>query len=257
MKSSLLLRMCLWTALLLFPVSTFAKFPPEKLTNLKVLPEDTTIPELITTMKGFTQALGVRCQHCHVGEDGMPLSQFDFPSDEKETKQTARVMLRMLENINQQQLAKVPEGMRTGLKVTCATCHRGQERPLLIPDALTRKLEEDGIEAMLAHYDGLREQYYGSHTYDFTEWTLSFFAEDLVAAGRLDAAYALQEKNAHYYPESSYVQMMLGYMALQQGRQDQARVHANRALELDENNRGASSLLQKLDAPPADTSQSN
>ena len=37
-------------------------------------------------MMGFTRALGVRCNHCHVGEDGQPLSTFDFVSDENPNK---------------------------------------------------------------------------------------------------------------------------------------------------------------------------
>lgn len=29
-------------------------------------------------MRNITGALGVRCQFCHVGEEGMPLERFDF-----------------------------------------------------------------------------------------------------------------------------------------------------------------------------------
>jgi thioredoxin reductase len=54
--------------ILLASSSTFGKFPPDELTNLKVLPKDISFPELMTNMKGFTQALGVRCEHCHVSE---------------------------------------------------------------------------------------------------------------------------------------------------------------------------------------------
>ena len=45
-----------------------AQFPPQTLENLKVLPEDMDVRALIGVMRGFSMGLGVRCQHCHVGE---------------------------------------------------------------------------------------------------------------------------------------------------------------------------------------------
>jgi len=42
---------------------------PDEFTNLEVLPEDITRGELVSIMRGFAGALGVRCNHCHVGED--------------------------------------------------------------------------------------------------------------------------------------------------------------------------------------------
>ena len=68
--------------------------------NLKVLPEDISSSALSATMRGFAMGLGVRCETCHVGEPNTPLSTFDFPSDEKETKQKARLMLQMVNEIN-------------------------------------------------------------------------------------------------------------------------------------------------------------
>lgn len=50
-------------------------WPPE-IKNLKVLPADTTAEQVIGQMRNFTFALGVRCQYCHVGEEGQQLSQF-------------------------------------------------------------------------------------------------------------------------------------------------------------------------------------
>ena len=51
-------------------------------------------------MRGFSRALGVRCQYCHVGEEGQPLSEFDFASDDNPNKDRAREMLRMLGTVN-------------------------------------------------------------------------------------------------------------------------------------------------------------
>jgi photosynthetic reaction center cytochrome c subunit len=90
--------------------------PPYK--NLKVFPQTITRTQLISNMKLFAQSLGVRCTYCHVGEEGKPLSTFNFASDAKEHKLRARAMLLMAHRINQNEF----DGQ---MKVTCFTCHRG------------------------------------------------------------------------------------------------------------------------------------
>ena len=106
------------------PPPTFAN-PPHK--NLKVLPNDISGQELLGTIKFFAQSLGVRCTYCHVGTEGQPLSTFDFASDSKEHKNTARAMMAMVATLNAKTLP-----LATGLpdaKVTCFTCHRGSTKP--------------------------------------------------------------------------------------------------------------------------------
>lgn len=106
------------------PAPTFAN-PPHK--NLKVLPKDISGPELLGTMKFFAQSLGVRCTYCHVGSEGQPISTFDFASDSKDHKNTARAMMAMVAMLNSKTLPTA-----TGLpdaKVTCFTCHRGSTKP--------------------------------------------------------------------------------------------------------------------------------
>jgi hypothetical protein len=61
------------------------RFPPESLVNVKVMPRSTPVSQVVGMMRNITFALGVRCQYCHVGEEGMPLAQFDFAKDEKRT----------------------------------------------------------------------------------------------------------------------------------------------------------------------------
>ena len=65
------------------PARAQGAFPPASFTNLQVLPPTTTPADLMAIMKGAAQGLGVRCQHCHIGEEGQPLAQFDFVSDQK------------------------------------------------------------------------------------------------------------------------------------------------------------------------------
>jgi hypothetical protein len=98
--------------------------------NLQVLPKDISRDQLLPIMKSFSQGLGVRCTHCHVGEEGKPLSTFDFASDAKKEKVTARKMLVMVHRINEQDF-----GVKDfkDVKVTCFTCHRGATKPLTAP----------------------------------------------------------------------------------------------------------------------------
>jgi hypothetical protein len=105
--------------------------PPFK--NLKVLPKDINRADLIGTMKLFAQSLGVRCTHCHVGEEGKPLSTFDFASDKKANKDIARDMLRLVGRLNKTDLPAIA-GLEEP-KVTCYTCHRGAKEPAKTPPA--------------------------------------------------------------------------------------------------------------------------
>jgi hypothetical protein len=82
-------------------------------------------------MKSFTNALGTRCEHCHVGE-GNDLSKFDFASDAKPEKVTARKMMNMLTGLHTQYLKDVGDPARLP-KVTCYTCHRGATIPAIAP----------------------------------------------------------------------------------------------------------------------------
>ena len=102
---------------------------PETFTNLQVLPKDIPRAELVGIMRGFTRALGVRCDHCHVGPGPATLEGFDFASDGKETKKVARVMMRMTQEINTRLLPQTGRSPLT--EVRCMTCHRGVAKPEL------------------------------------------------------------------------------------------------------------------------------
>ncbi len=97
--------------------------------NLQVLPQNISRDDLIMTMKRFTQALGVQCNHCHVPLPNDP-KKFDFRSDAKPFKNDARIMLRMVNTINHDYVARVPD---VYTRVTCWTCHRGKTQPDIVP----------------------------------------------------------------------------------------------------------------------------
>jgi len=85
--------------------------------NLKVL-NDTPSDLLLPSMQFITSSLGVHCEYCHV--------ENAFEKDDKKPKQTAREMMRMVEEINRTRF----EGHQ---EVTCYSCHRGNPKPLTIP----------------------------------------------------------------------------------------------------------------------------
>jgi hypothetical protein len=108
------------------PATTPAPAQPWRMKNPKVLPADMPREQVIATMKRFAQSLGVRCTHCHVGEEGKPTT-FDFASDAKKDKLIARDMMRLVGRLNAKDLPAI-NGLKDA-KVTCYTCHRGAKKP--------------------------------------------------------------------------------------------------------------------------------
>ena len=200
----------------LAPVQGRAQWPPDSLTNLEVLPKDIETRRLVNIMAGFTRALGVRCQFCHVGEEGMPLAEFDFPSDEKPTKRKAREMLRMVQTINGDYLAGLEERTDPAIEVTCATCHRSVQQPRPLDELLTLTYDEGGLDAVLEDYADLRERYYGRASYDFGVVTLTEVANAVVRKGSLDDAVQILELNLEHYPKASFAQRMYASRSIEQ-----------------------------------------
>ena len=65
-------------------------WPPDSLVNTRVISRSTRVIQVVDMMRNFAGDLGVRCQFCHIGQEGQPLEQFDFASDDKRTKLVAR-----------------------------------------------------------------------------------------------------------------------------------------------------------------------
>ena len=82
-----------------------------------------TVPQFEAEMQQMNQALGVACGHCHV--------RGNFASEANPRKAAARKMLELTRAINQQFFADYTprEGESRLGKVTCFTCHQGEERP--------------------------------------------------------------------------------------------------------------------------------
>ena len=107
--------------------ATKAQPPQEKTVeqnekNIKVL---TGMPQsqLIPVMNFFAASMGRRCNFCHVNNQG----QWDYASDAKPEKTSAREMIKLVLDIN-----KTTERLKLD-PVSCYTCHRGRTSPQSIP----------------------------------------------------------------------------------------------------------------------------
>ncbi|MCA4776190.1 c-type cytochrome [Empedobacter stercoris] len=96
--------------------------------NLKVLPQNISEDSLKGLMRGYNDALGVKCNFCHAANP--ETGKLDFSSDAKKEKEFARHMIVMTREINAKNFnwenANNPEMINV---VTCAMCHRGNESP--------------------------------------------------------------------------------------------------------------------------------
>jgi hypothetical protein len=95
-----------------------------------VLRKDIPRAELLATMRGFTQGLGVQCGYCHVEEPAR-----DFASDAKAPKKTARLMMQMVGHVNEMIAGGVGKPAADVVQVQCVTCHRGEAIPKNPPPA--------------------------------------------------------------------------------------------------------------------------
>jgi hypothetical protein len=94
--------------------------PVAQAANLQVLPQRTSLVDVTELMLRFQRDLGVQCSHCHVASD--------YASDENPRKQTARLMMSMLNDINGKYLAQLGD-RRYAIPITCGNCHQGQTSP--------------------------------------------------------------------------------------------------------------------------------
>ena len=90
---------------------------PKNLTVLKDVPADQIGP----AMQFISVSLGVECTFCHVAGK--------MEADDKPSKNTAREMIAMTNEINKAHFGGRPQ-------ITCNSCHRGSTRPAGVPAVL-------------------------------------------------------------------------------------------------------------------------
>jgi photosynthetic reaction center cytochrome c subunit len=99
------------------PAASAPKTAEQVFKNIQVL-KGVPADQLIPAMQFIAASLGVQCDFCHL--------ENAFDKDDKETKKTARKMMRMMFAINKDNF----DGQK---EVTCYACHRGAHKPIAIP----------------------------------------------------------------------------------------------------------------------------
>jgi hypothetical protein len=230
-------------ALILVPAS-LAQIP-DQFTNLKVLPKDMPKRELVNLMRDFAGSLGVRCNHCHVGENAATLEGFDFASDDKETKRVARAMLQMTNEINGKLLPTI--GRESPVQVRCATCHRGVTKPQTLDQILLAEVAKGGVDSAKTRYRELRTQYYGTGSYDFSGRTMNMVAEKLARGQKnFDAAAELMKLHIEFNPDKADAYIGLGQLYSMKGDKEAAIAALERAVALEPENAQAKQMLESV-----------
>lgn len=225
------------------------KWPPDSLVNLRVIPKSTPVMQVVGMMRNITGDLGVRCQFCHVGEEGQPLAQFDFASDQKRTKAVARQMMLMVREINRR-LDTLPDRPTPLLQVTCGTCHRGTSRPIPLAALMVETAQGSGADSAIAAYRTLRRRYYGRDAFDFGEPSLNIAAFRLGQAKRYDEAFALLRLNEEFFPASSGMYVFRGNINLMRGDTAAAEAAFREAIRRDSTNNEARGRLRAIGRRP-------
>jgi hypothetical protein len=80
---------------------------------------------LAGVMNGWTQALGVKCNHCHT------LGAWE--KEDAPAKQIARDMMALTSRINNESLKEIKNLKSEKPSISCYTCHRGAVKPETAP----------------------------------------------------------------------------------------------------------------------------
>lgn len=243
----------------LFPGAAAAQLPA-KPENLQVLPKDMPTDSVVAVMRGFAMSLGVRCQFCHVEREaaagapagpggGGPFQNFTFALDDKDHKKIARIMLRMVDSINNKFLASIPNRDDPPTNINCMTCHRGLTKPGTIEGVLLVTTARAGVDSAIVRYRGLRNDM-ASGTYNFGEQPVSEAAQKLSAQGKYDDAITLLQMNQEFYPNSVNIDLQMAETYIAKGDKDAGIARLRAVLAKNPNDRRAQNRLRQLGVQP-------
>jgi tetratricopeptide (TPR) repeat protein len=241
--------------------------------NLQVLPKNTSPQDVVALMQQFTRALGVQCTYCHI-EVTAPLltaeeaaaaaaaappaagrgrgrgrgagPQIDFAADDKRQKQTARLMLTLVNDINARLSADLHKPAGEIVKVQCATCHRGITNPAQLSDVLRQTMLGKGESAAVAQFRELRQGYLNTEAYDFRETVLLDLGRESLATRKPDDALAWLQLNLEFYPKSVPTLVALSQAHVAKRDHDAARSDLQKALALDPGNADARRMQRAM-----------
>lgn len=220
---------------------------PDKPENIKVLPRNITSNELRNVMVGFVRNLGVRCAFCHKGEEGKPLSTYDFPSDENPNKDRAREMIRMVSDIKKHLDNIKPSGDQR-VEVSCYTCHHGRPRPMTLGAEISETYRKEGLDSALTNLTNLKEKYYGKGVYNFESADgLNELGQEVMNNNDMQGALRVFTLNTEKHPKASDAWENLAEINMKMGKNDEAIKNYKKALELNPWNRRIKEVLEKLE----------
>ena len=235
---------------LMLTLSTGAAYAeiPDEFTNLKVFPKGIGKRDLVGVMREFSDALGVRCHHCHQMRTPGDFNSIDWASDVLPEKDAARGMLQMVGQLNNNLL---PQAMgKPGGTVRCVTCHRGLADPRTLDLVLLDTVKNEGAEAGTSQYRALREEYYGSGSYDFGPMTLLDVATTLAQQlGDTRGALVILDLNTELNPDHANSYLLMSQIQILTGNKEGALANARKTVELDPENTQAAKLVEQLDTP--------
>ena len=217
---------------------------PPPITNLQILPKDSSREQVLTTMAAFTAALGVNCNYCHVQEGRG--GRNDMAADDKPTKKAARGMMLLAREINTKLPEAVGKGADATTRVGCATCHRGVPIPRQITDIMTEAAGSGGATAAIAKFKEFRDKFYPGQSYDFGETTMLMMAQRANTGGKADDALAYLQANLEYFQKSVRTYSAIAQMKNAKGDKPGAIAALEKVIELDPNNAQAKAQLEAL-----------
>jgi hypothetical protein len=238
---------CGFLATLLLGASVAAQAPPAAAKNLQVLPKEWTTAQVLPVMREIAAALGTECGHCHVWT-GAGAPGNDFPADVKPEKAKARVMLKMVMDINttiSTEFTKLGKPANQLVKVECVTCHRGQIIPKRLVDIVA---DQSNAAAGVAKYRDMRKEFYGSQSYDFTDTTLFDAATRANVAMKYDDAILYAQTNLEFNPKSARTYQVMSQAYQRKGDMPAAIAAMEKAAALDP---ALQTQLNNLKNPPA------
>jgi tetratricopeptide (TPR) repeat protein len=218
-----------------------------------------TTPEVQAVMQGIAGGLGVQCAYCHIPGTPPPVPEgaapgrgrggpvpLNFAADDKQEKKTARVMLRMVKELNGTVPTAVGKPATDVVQIQCVTCHRGVAIPAQLSSVLSQVMLSKGEGAAIARYRELRAQYYGTQAYDFTEPMLTRLAQQSLATNKPDDALAWLKLNLEFYPKSAASMVVLSQVHARKNDRRSAMTDLEQALALDPNNMQTKRQLDQL-----------
>ncbi|MCC3860255.1 c-type cytochrome [Pseudemcibacter aquimaris] len=213
--------------------------------NLKVLPETVKGDQLRQIMRRFSAAIGENCSYCHDRVETEDGAHMVWDTDNNDKKRVTREMMKLVGHVRQVSANLYPDNPEhKPTAFVCTTCHRGQANPFLIEEVMNNEIASGGTGAAQAKYLELKKEYYGSHTYDFTGFTLAEYANRLIIGGENDNAVEMAKFGTEQFPNEPYAHEILGNAYMKTGNAASAIKAYEASLALDPDQDGVKQAIE-------------